>query len=77
MLVDTDDLMTNKDVAHFFGVGQSTISNWRTRTYKDFPEPVVTLSGTSLWLRQDILAWYKRRFKMTPALRAILDNDAS
>jgi predicted DNA-binding transcriptional regulator AlpA len=61
--VDTSDLLDATEVATVLGLShRQAVSTYRLR-YDDFPEPVVVKnSGTcTLWRRQDIVAWSKRR----------------
>lgn len=65
-LVDVDDLMSAGDIARLVGVRPSAVSNWQRR-YPGFPAPVRVWAeeGTgrrALWLKSDVLAWYRQRF---------------
>jgi hypothetical protein len=66
-LVDVDDLMTAGEIAALIGVRPSAVSNWQRR-YPGFPAPVRTWADKgrtgrrALWLKPEVLAWYKDRF---------------
>jgi len=55
-LADLDALVGPCEVASMFGVKVNTIAQWRRR-FLDFPEPARTISGISVWWRQDVEEW--------------------
>jgi predicted DNA-binding transcriptional regulator AlpA len=61
--VNTEDLISAKDVALILGLSHYNTVTTYLRRYEDFPRPVVDLSGgrIRLWLRQDIEAWKRTR----------------
>ena len=61
--VNTEDLISAKDVALILGLSHYNTVTTYFRRYEDFPRPVVDLSGgrIRLWLRQDIEAWKRTR----------------
>ena len=61
--VNTEDLVSAKDVAQILGLSHYNTVTTYLRRYDDFPRPVVDLSGgrIRLWLRQDIEAWRAAR----------------
>jgi len=72
--VNSEDIMSLVDVAHFLGIQPNNASMWRKR-YKDFPKPfmVVANNNTPLFLKSDIIAWYKSR--ISPELLEKLQNE--
>lgn len=58
MLVDTDDLVSNIDIARLAGVSKSAIPNWVAR-YPDFPKPVASFSNGKfkLYLWTQVKEW--------------------
>jgi len=61
--VNTEDLVSAKDVAQILGLSHYNTVTTYLRRYDDFPRPVVDLSGgrIRLWLRQDIEDWKRGR----------------
>jgi hypothetical protein len=54
--LDINALVGPAEVADLFGVRVNTVAQWRHR-FLDFPEPARTISGISVWWRQDIEDW--------------------
>lgn len=66
MLIDTDDIITSSEIAELLGVKASAVSNWKKR-HEDFPKPFFAQIGYggveySLYLRPQVIAWYKERY---------------
>lgn len=43
-MVDTDDLVSNTEIARLAEVTPAAVSNWKSR-FDDFPKPVITFSN--------------------------------
>ena len=50
------DLMGPREVAGYFSVEVNTIAQWRKR-HRDFPYPVLELSGRLIWDVRDLERW--------------------
>lgn len=61
-LIDPNDIVSASDIAAMLEVGRAAVSNWQKRDV-DFPEPITVVSegAINLWLRQDIVQWYRNR----------------
>lgn len=61
-LVPAEHLVAASDIADWFKVKPSAISNWKQR-YDSFPKPIaiVARGKVALWLREDIAVWYRQR----------------
>jgi predicted DNA-binding transcriptional regulator AlpA len=46
------DLMGTAEVAEFFGVTKSAVSNWKKRGH--MPKPIAELKMSSIWKKTDI-----------------------
>lgn len=49
MLVDTEDLVSNADIARLAGVTRSAVTNWQSR-HADFPAPVASFGNEKMKL---------------------------
>lgn len=57
-MLDTDQLMSTKDVAELAGIASSTLSTYVARGYGPTTTPV---AGYTLFLRADVDAWLRTR----------------
>lgn len=54
-----DRLKGTSELAAYFGVGKSAVSNWRSRRHKNkFPEPVTTLQMGPVYDLDEVIRWY-------------------
>jgi len=60
--VDTNDLVSSKDIARLVGIGASAISNWKRR-YADFPKPIATVANgrIALYRKSEVVQWFTAR----------------
>lgn len=56
-MVKVDDLAGTAEVAAYFGVKVSVISNWKRR-YRHFPAPVAELACGAIYLLPEVVDWY-------------------
>jgi hypothetical protein len=63
--VNTEDLVDSHEVAAILRLTHRNSVSTYLRRYDDFPRPVIERSDgrTRLWLRQDVVAWMRRRGK--------------
>ena len=59
--VNPDNLINAREVARILGLSRATAVAVYRRRYDDFPEPVVRKGQCTLWVRADIIAWYRSR----------------
>lgn len=61
--VNTEDLVDANEVAEILGLSHRNSVSTYLRRYADFPRPIVERSEgrTRLWLRQEVVAWARRR----------------
>lgn len=58
--LDVDQLVGTGEIAERLAVKRhSVVHDWRRR-YGDFPEPVLTLKGMSLWYWPEVDRWARR-----------------
>jgi hypothetical protein len=58
--VNASDLMGLGDLAIFFGVGVSTVGNWRDRAERTgMPAPVAILANGPVWDGAEVVEWWK------------------
>jgi hypothetical protein len=59
-VVEVKDLAGILEVADFFGVGRSTISNWSARRKDNgIPHPVITLGCGTIWNLRKMVPWWR------------------
>lgn len=71
MIVDTDDLITAREIGVMLDVGIAAIHNYRSR-YPDFPKPVVQKDRSTLWNRPEIEEWIAKPRMTTKAVAKAL-----
>ncbi len=65
MMVDSDNIVGAKEIAHRLQRAHSTIVHqWRMRNI-GFPEPVITLSAGLFWEWDKVEAWFNGRMNKT------------
>jgi hypothetical protein len=58
--VRVEDLAGIKEIAEFFDVGRSTVSQWASRrSANKMPEPLKTIGGGTLYDLQAVVEWWK------------------
>ncbi|GAC1533827.1 MAG: hypothetical protein NVS3B1_28280 [Marmoricola sp.] len=62
------DLVSTIDIARLFGVGSTTVSQWKVR-YETFPAPLVKVAGGAipLYSRRAVVAWRAGRMNVLPS----------
>jgi len=63
--VDIEDLVDAHQVAALLGLARATSVHVYQRRYPDMPRPVLEREGlrARFWLRSEILAWNKTRYR--------------
>jgi len=59
--VSADDMAGVMELAEFFDVGRSTVTNWAaTRARTGMPLPIRQLGGTPVYSLHEVAVWWKR-----------------
>lgn len=64
MAVVSGEVVGVAEIAEMAGVTKQAVNNWKQR-YENFPEPIQTLQSGSVWKRDVIEDWLRRREKRT------------
>jgi hypothetical protein len=57
--VSADDMVGIKELAEFFAVGPSTVTNWSAQRFRNgMPEPLKKLGATPIYSLREVVRWW-------------------